>query len=108
MEGLAVARPVADCGVPGSLQPLNIPVTVLVDREDKFWKGCAFSCGWPRLAAFSFVTREADLAWRSWGNVSVIEHELGHASAITWKVMVDILASHFPGRVRSVLECVFV
>ena len=60
------------------------------------------------MAGFSFVTREADLAWRSWGNVSVIEHELGDASAITWKVMVDILASHFPGRVRSVIECVFV
>ena len=64
---------------------------------------CFLIWGASLAGGFSFVAREADLAWQSWGDVSVIEHELGHASAITWKVMVDILASHFPGRVRSVV-----
>jgi hypothetical protein len=34
---------IADCGVPGSVPSLPLPVQVLVDRKDRFWDGYVVS-----------------------------------------------------------------
>ena len=34
-------RAIVNCGVPGSLTPLDVPLLVLADVEDKWWDGCA-------------------------------------------------------------------
>ena len=48
MTGLKVGGAIVDCGVPGSVAPLDVPVLVLADVEDKWWSGCVVN-RWPAL-----------------------------------------------------------
>ena len=48
LTGLKVGGAIVDCGVPGSVAPLDVPVLVLADVEDKWWNGCVVGC-WPAL-----------------------------------------------------------
>ena len=47
--GRVVQLLIADCGVPGSVPSLPIPVTMLVDRKDKFWDGYVCLLVWEFL-----------------------------------------------------------
>ena len=41
LTGLKVGGAIVDCGVLGSVTPLDVPLLVLADVEDKWWGGCA-------------------------------------------------------------------
>ena len=101
-SGGNVVHLVADCGVPGSLPPLQVPVTMLFYRKDWFWKGCVgrAACLIPHCSLVD--ERHADESWKEWPNVEYIEHFEGHAGAVTWRRVQAAIAPLVAAHVRYV------
>ena len=101
-SGGNVVHLVADCGVPGSLPPLQVPVTMLFYRKDRFWKGCVVCvAGFKPVCAF-VIMRRAQEQWADWPIVNYVEHFEGHAGAVTWRRIKAAIAPIVEARLRYV------
>ena len=79
MTGLKVGGAIVDCGVPGSVAPLDVPVLVLADVEDKWWNGCVVN-RWPAwiTSRVRLMARRAAEAWVTWPNKKEVYQSQGH------------------------------
>ena len=70
------------------MAPLDVPVLVLADVEDKWWNGCVVD-RWPAwtMSCAREMARRAAEAWARWPNKRVVYHSQGHGGALGWNVV---------------------